>query len=143
MPSQSIAEQLYSELGFYVTPELRLPVALASIPGTTLQVSPLQMVLATATLSDEGIRPAPRLAIAVDTPTQGWVILSRCSEPVIVFPATSAARYSPGVNGKRTTFLAVERTGSPGQSELFLVAGRDTTRRARCATGSGGPTGGK
>ncbi|HEX7541754.1 MAG TPA: FtsW/RodA/SpoVE family cell cycle protein [Anaerolineales bacterium] len=89
-PSQSIAEQLYSDLGFYVTPELRLPVAATSTPGSALRVSPLQMALAAATLSSDGVRPAPRLAMAVDAPTQGWVILPALSEPVTVFPSVSA-----------------------------------------------------
>jgi cell division protein FtsW (lipid II flippase) len=89
--SQNIAEQLYTDLGFYVTPELNLPVATASTSGSTLRLSPLQMVLAAATLSNDGVRPAPRLAMAVDTPTQGWVILPALSEPVTVFPSASAA----------------------------------------------------
>jgi cell division protein FtsI/penicillin-binding protein 2 len=90
-PSQSIAETMYTALGFFVTPELRLPVAAASTPGNALRISPLQMVLAAATLSSDGVRPGPRLAMAVDTPTQGWVILPALSEPATVFPSTSAA----------------------------------------------------
>jgi cell division protein FtsW (lipid II flippase) len=90
-PSLSIAEQLYTDLGFYVPPELRLPVAATSTPGSALRVSPLQMAVAAATLSSDGVRPAPRLAMAVDTPTQGWVILPALSEPVTVFPSVSAA----------------------------------------------------
>jgi hypothetical protein len=89
--SQSIAEQLYNDLGFYITPELSLPVAAASTPGGALRVSPLQMVLAAATLSNDGTRPTPRLAMAVDTPIQGWVILPALSKPVIVFPSSNAA----------------------------------------------------
>ncbi len=40
-----------------------------------LQVSPLQMVLAAAALSNQGERPAPTLAIAVNIPTAAWVML--------------------------------------------------------------------
>jgi len=90
-PSQSIAEAWYTVLGFYVTPELSLPVAAASTPGSALRVSPLQMALAAATLSSDGVRPAPRLAMAVDTPSQGWVILPALSESVTVFASASAA----------------------------------------------------
>jgi hypothetical protein len=90
-PSQTIAEQIYTDLGFYITPELRLPVAVASTTGNTLRVSPLQMALASATLSGGGVRPAPRLAMAVDTPLQGWVILPALSQPAIVFPSVKAA----------------------------------------------------
>lgn len=90
-PSQSIAEAWYTALGFYVTPELSLPVAAASTPGSVLRLSPLQMALAAATLSSDGVRPAPRLVMAVDTPTQGWVILPALSESVTVFASASAA----------------------------------------------------
>jgi cell division protein FtsW (lipid II flippase) len=93
-PPLSIAEQLYTDLGFYHAPELSLPVAAASTPGSELQVSPLQMALAAASLSGDGVRPAPRLAIAIDTPTKGWVILPALSEPITVFSSTSATDTS-------------------------------------------------
>ena len=90
LPSQSIAEPWLSALGFYTTPELRLPAAAATTPGSVLRVSPLQMALAAATLSNDGVRPAPRLAMAVDTPSQGWVILPAISDPVTVFTPVNA-----------------------------------------------------
>jgi cell division protein FtsW (lipid II flippase) len=90
-PSQNIAEQLYTDLGFYISPELSLPVAAASKPESALRVSPLQMALAAATLSSDGVRPAPRLVMAVNTPAQGWVILPALSATVTVFPSASAA----------------------------------------------------
>ncbi len=89
-PSPSATNQIISDLGFYSDPKLGLPVAGASTPGSILLVSPLQMVLAAATLSNEGVRPAPRLAMAVNTPSQGWVILPALSDPVSVFPAVNA-----------------------------------------------------
>ena len=84
-PGKSL-QQLYTSLGFYTTPELRLPVAISSRPDSPLRISPLQMALAAAALSSNGIRPAPRLAIAVKTPTQGWVVLPALSEPINVLP---------------------------------------------------------
>jgi hypothetical protein len=90
-PSEQITQAWYAALGFYVTPELRLPAAAASSPGSELHVSPVQMVLAAATLSSDGMRPAPRLAMAVDTPTQGWVILPALGESMTVFASASAA----------------------------------------------------
>ncbi len=90
-PAPGIAEQVYTNLGFYSTPQMSLPAAAASTPGNPLRVSPLQMALAAATLSDNGVRPAPRLAMAVNTPAQGWVILPALSEPVTIFPSSHAA----------------------------------------------------
>jgi len=89
--SQNKKETLYTALGFYSTPEVNLPVAVASTPGIELLLSPLQMVLAAATLSNNGMRPSARLAMAVDTPKQGWVILPAISESVTVFSSASVA----------------------------------------------------
>lgn len=85
------APQAFSELGFYTSPALHLPVATASNPGQPLRISPLQMALAVSALSDKGIRPAARLAMAVDTPAQGWVVLPPLNQTVQVLSANSAA----------------------------------------------------
>ncbi|MBN2386814.1 MAG: FtsW/RodA/SpoVE family cell cycle protein [Anaerolineales bacterium] len=81
---------LYSTLGFYDSPVLRLQVTAPSLPGEDLRLSPLQMALAAAALSSDGIRPAPRLAMAVRTPQQGWVILPALSEPVQALQAENS-----------------------------------------------------
>jgi len=83
-PTSNIT-QLYTGLGFYTTPELRLPVVNAVTPDSALLVSPLQMALAAAALGSDGVRPAPRLAVAVNTPTQGWIVLTPLTEPVQTF----------------------------------------------------------
>ncbi|MDI6770732.1 MAG: FtsW/RodA/SpoVE family cell cycle protein, partial [Anaerolineales bacterium] len=82
--------QLYDALGFYTTPDLRLPVVAASTPSGELRLSPLQMALAAATLSNKGILPVPRLAMAVNTPQQGWVILPALGAPMQALAAQSA-----------------------------------------------------
>jgi cell division protein FtsI/penicillin-binding protein 2 len=46
-----------------------------------LHVSPLQMALAAAGLSNGGIIPAPRIELAVNTPQSGWVILPALGKP--------------------------------------------------------------
>jgi cell division protein FtsW (lipid II flippase) len=91
MASVEDALQLYEALGFYTSPQLLLPVAEAGTPSGMVRLSPLQAALAAATFSHEGLRPAPRLATAVDTPTEGWVVLPPQSEPVRVMSAGEAA----------------------------------------------------
>ena len=86
LPSQS-----YLALGFYSAPALHLPVAAASSPGLALRVSPLQMALAAAALSDKGLLPMPRLAMAVKTSSQGWVVLPSLSRPETVLSSNAAA----------------------------------------------------
>jgi len=58
--------------------------------GVSLKVSPLQMALAAATLSNGGQRPVPHLAMAVDIPQTGWVILPDESKPETVFQVGQA-----------------------------------------------------
>lgn len=50
-----------------------------------LSVSPMQMVFAAATLNNAGVRPVPRLAMAVKTPQSDWTILPSSDLPVRVF----------------------------------------------------------
>jgi cell division protein FtsI/penicillin-binding protein 2 len=79
-------EDLFASLGFYTSPDLPLPVAAAqelpvervavsAVGQGNLTVTPLQMALAAASLSSQGIRPAPQIAGAVQTPQQGWIAL--------------------------------------------------------------------
>lgn len=78
---------LYTELGFTTQPDIPLEVASPeiSIPSNAsageligsgqARITPLQMALAAAALSNQGIRPAVRLANSVQTPNAGWVSL--------------------------------------------------------------------
>jgi cell division protein FtsW (lipid II flippase) len=85
-------KDLYIKLGFFTTPQLRMPVsnALAEDNMQNLRISPLQMVVAAASLSNNGIRPAPRIALAVDTPQQGWVVLPALGQTAEIFSADAA-----------------------------------------------------
>ena len=86
-PLESLTS-LYTDLGFYAAPKLLLPVGTASTIHTAgpMRVSPLQMAVAAAAFSNGGVRPAPRIALSVDTPTQGWVVLPTVTESVRAFP---------------------------------------------------------
>jgi len=90
--SQNARWSTYAALGFYTSPDLQLPVSTAPRPDriATLRLSPLQMALAAAVFSHDGLRPPPRLAIAVDTPSQGWVVLPALSSAVQALSAEAA-----------------------------------------------------
>jgi cell division protein FtsI/penicillin-binding protein 2 len=99
---------LLEKLGLFTAPTLPIetlsssqPEALTDATGylsglsdpatsTSLKVSPLQMALAAATLSNGGQRPVPHLAMAVDIPQTGWVILPDESKPETVFQVGQA-----------------------------------------------------
>jgi peptidoglycan glycosyltransferase len=92
--------KVYENLGFTTAPTLPLPVAsaidlqsfnsrdLAAVGQESVSVSPLQMALAASILSSDGLRPTSIIATAVDTPQQGWIVLSSGS-PVNVLPQNS------------------------------------------------------
>ncbi len=78
--------QLYDTLGLKTAPNIPLPEAapsnvtitdtvLASLGQVRINVSPLQMALAAAMLSNNGVRPSPRITSAVNIPGQGWSVL--------------------------------------------------------------------
>ena len=93
-------EQLYEVLGFYNEPQLRMQVAEAGTSPNDLRISPLQMALATAALSNNGIRPAPRIALAVNTPQQGWVILPALGKPFEALPPPFARETAQTMAGE-------------------------------------------
>jgi cell division protein FtsW (lipid II flippase) len=70
-------QTLYQTFSFNQAPLLRMPVAepVSSAETQDLHVSPLQVALASAALSNHGSIPAPRIATAVNTPNDGWVVL--------------------------------------------------------------------
>jgi cell division protein FtsW (lipid II flippase) len=93
---------IYQQLGLFTTPELFVPAddlpPAGALPGAfqdaesaylgqdELRVSPLQMALAAATLSASGSRPAPQIALAINSPSAGWTVLPSTGSPVQVFP---------------------------------------------------------
>jgi len=87
---ESERSELYDALGFFTEPQARMPVAAASRSEKNMRVSPLQMALATAAISNNGIRPPARIALAVSTPQQGWVVLPALDEPVEALPGPFA-----------------------------------------------------
>jgi cell division protein FtsW (lipid II flippase) len=102
--SENDSRLIYTSLGLYEAPDIRMPVATASDPNEALLVSPLQMAIAAATLSGGGTRPAARIAQAVDIPPQGWVILAPNAGLVNALPLESAQSVTQGLNVPKSNF---------------------------------------
>ena len=95
-------------LGLFTAPALRLSTQTGARPetlaepihwllspestaeGDRLMVSPLQMALAAAVLSNQGRRTDPVLVSAVNTPQSGWVMLHALTEQEEVFSSQTA-----------------------------------------------------
>ncbi len=103
-PSIPELNDFYQVLGLNRAPNINMPVSFEADAGTPqkLKASPLQIIIAAALLSHQGIEPTPRIAMAVETPEQGWVVLSAETPPIEVIPAGAAneAALSFIVEGK-------------------------------------------
>ena len=134
--------KLFNTLGFFKTPQLRLPTNTAPDPHTytdsetaalglqppssasdqapeqALRLSPLQMALAAAALSNQGILPAPNLVTAVNTPQAGWVILSPLGE-------TNQSLFSAATNVTATSL--VEEGGTVWQTVSIAPNGPENS----------------
>ena len=125
-PSEADIMALYRRLGFYATPELRMPVASATAANQlqSLRVSPLQMAVAASALSNGGVRPAPRITLAVKTPLQGWVILPPLSATATALSegkANAVASELAVKNGSYWEWAGQAQTGQ--QTDAWYIAG--------------------
>ena len=89
-------QRVYETFSFDRSPQLQieaseeLPVEGTENPD--YHVSPLQAALAAAALSNQGTMPAPRIALSVNTPQEGWVVLPTPGTPVQALqPAEASA----------------------------------------------------
>jgi cell division protein FtsW (lipid II flippase) len=98
-----VADSLFA-FGFFQTPAIRMvtaatpyqdrdtdPLRIGLGQGFS-RVTPLQMALAAAALSNDGIVPVPRIALSVNVPPSGWVVLSPTGESQTAIGAIAAER---------------------------------------------------
>jgi hypothetical protein len=71
------------------------------------------MALATAAISNNGIRPPARIALAVNTPQQGWVILPALDEPVEALPGPFAREAAQAFAGENPYWSYTSTTNDP------------------------------
>jgi hypothetical protein len=83
----------FPALGLDEILDIRLPGGdVPAAEGESPRFSPLQVALAAAVISNDGLRPAPKLVSAVNTPQAGWVMLPPLEEPrQVIEPATAAS----------------------------------------------------
>jgi len=120
IPSQ--VQQLLARTGLDKVPEFLLemsePVIPNPLPGAVdfiagknpVMVTPLQVAQAAATITYQGQRPTARIAMAVQTPHQGWVILP-----------TSGSTPSLPENGSLETISLLTSKSSPVWSYTALA----------------------
>jgi cell division protein FtsW (lipid II flippase) len=122
-------EQILENGGIYRAPNISLAVAPAiESPGpqasvsarlNSLQISPLQAVVAIAPLSAAGMRPAPTLVTAFHSPGAGWVVTPPESTPRTVLPADAARRAAAMLSLEDGLWGASARANAPASNESF------------------------
>jgi hypothetical protein len=116
----------YKKLGLFQTPAINMPIA----SGTNtedlqkVRVSPLQVALAAATLSNHGIIPSPRIAMAVETPEQGWVVLPSLGQPIEAIQTEAADEAALSFIIEQTPFWSNTARGVDDEAVIsWFIAG--------------------
>ncbi|HEY2980203.1 MAG TPA: FtsW/RodA/SpoVE family cell cycle protein [Anaerolineales bacterium] len=123
--SEQELQEFYEILGLYDAPQLHLPV---NPPATTrstqaLRVTPLQVALAAAALSNHGTVPAPRIALAVNTLQEGWVILPALDMAVQAIPARAADEAARSLVSGSQPFWQHLGQATPGDAVVTWFIG--------------------
>ena len=79
-----------------------------------------------AALSNEGIAPAPRLAMAVNTPQSGWVILPALGEEMILFSSAESAQLVSAFSSGDTAYWQILSAQAEEENLTWLLAGTPT-----------------
>lgn len=102
------------------SPGIRMPVA-ETREG---YASPLQLALIATALSNEGTAPAPRIALAVNTPQDGWVILPTLDEPIEYFTPEEALQLITAFDSEDKPYWQIISTNINEEYSLtWLLAG--------------------
>lgn len=142
MDPQEVLSQL-DGLGFFSVPAFPVETLSTSKPGAIsdafsyiegleadsqsnayLLVSPVQMALAAASLSYGGERLSPRLAMAVENPNSGWVMLPVNGQPIQAVPAQTAVNIAEALAVKdlpiwQVVAISGKQNQGDGNSSIF------------------------
>jgi len=124
-PTTTQLDLFYGTLGFHQAPLIDLPAAFDINPSPLeLRISPLQAAIASAALINHGVEPTPRIALAIETFQQGWVVLPPLGKADEVIPAPAAreaalALIQPG----RVYWSHLAQSGDGSTEVTWLIAG--------------------
>ncbi len=105
-------------LGISPTPPIRLPTGDIPADVPSLEVySPLQMALAAAALTADGVRPAPQLAAALNLPDSGWTPFPSLSDPQQVLSPDLANQFCVKYSVESQPFWQIVMVVHRGQAE--------------------------
>jgi cell division protein FtsW (lipid II flippase) len=134
---------LFSDLGFYSTPEFIFSAAESTVPTMidnikaasigqeNLDITPLQMVLAASSISSGGEIPTPYLALSYQLPSGSWELLQPESSKHPVFSASTANRLSNEFANSNLPAWSVvgQALSSNTQTVTWFLGGTNTNWR--------------
>jgi cell division protein FtsI/penicillin-binding protein 2 len=123
--SQDELRSIQEAFNLFQAPELRMDTAQPTAENgvNELHVSPLQMALAAAGLSNDGILPAPRIALAVNTPQSGWVILPALGKPIEAVQSSAVNEALMSYIGEGENFWSHTGTAEEKDSHVTWFIG--------------------
>lgn len=124
--TQERLQQAYASFGFMDAPLMRLHVAEPTFEADrrNLHISPLQVALASAAFSNHGNIPAPRMATAVNTPNDGWVVLPALGSPSEAISASAADDMASSLMSEGATFWSYRGQAESEESPVtWFIAG--------------------
>jgi len=123
--NDNVLINVFKTFGFYQAPQIQLPVApaLSQDDIDTMRVSPLQMALASAALSNHGVIPAPRIAMAVNTTVEGWVSLPELGKPIEAIQAQAGDDAASSYLVENQTYWRHSGQAQEGESSFTWFIG--------------------
>jgi cell division protein FtsI/penicillin-binding protein 2 len=124
--TQADDRKVYNAFGFKTPPQLQFQTAqsVTSSDGEEIHISPLQAALAAAALSSHGVVPAPRIAMAVDTPQQGWVVLPAPGKSFeAVTPAQADQAATANLEDEKRYWSHIGRASGKEGPVTWFIAG--------------------
>jgi cell division protein FtsI/penicillin-binding protein 2 len=123
--NEADGQKVYDAFGFNTPPQLQFQTteSVTAANGDRIHISPLQAALAAAALSNHGIVPAPRIAMAVDTPKEGWIVLpaqGKSFEAVTPAQADQAAAANLEADNKYWSHIG-RASGKEGPVTWFIA----------------------
>jgi membrane peptidoglycan carboxypeptidase len=114
-----------------IAPQLRLPLAFEP-PGSGT-ITPLQMALVAAALSNGGTMPAPRLALSYRSPEGDWIVLPSLSTAQILMTPDEANAITIGYQNPENA-ATWEIISTPSNEDLtWYLAGTMTEQNVPLA----------
>jgi hypothetical protein len=117
---------VYRVFGFEHAPLLQIETSepFFASDQADLHVSPLQVALAAAALSNQGTIPAPRIATSVNTPREGWIVLPTLGTPFEAVQASAAKETAQSfIAGGKNYWSHIGRAGTEQSPVTWFIAG--------------------